>query len=90
MTYEMMEATRHIMVEDGNGTRYEYYSSPIYKSNIDHTIAYYEPTIKTCMLCESGTGSTVSWRRTSVEEGNEHFKQMLAKGFKVVMKRSFA
>lgn len=77
------------MIENKEGTeRYEFYSTPIEKSNVNREIAYYEPTYSHHKLCIGG--STWTWSRTSVEDGNELFKMLIAKGFQKVEKRSFA
>ena len=59
-----------VMLENAEkGLRYEFYTHAVQKSNVDSTIAYYEPMVRWC--CRLATGSTQSTRRISVEEGNE-------------------
>lgn len=76
-----------ILLEKDN-LRYEYFTRPVRKSNIDDTIVGYKPEIKVSQKLIGG--STEHWESCSVERGNEHFKKALAMGFKRVVKRSWA
>ena len=85
---------KFIMIEKDN-TRYEFYTEPLYRSNVDHTIIEYRPAYRCCQKLT--LGSTCSFHtfpglthEERVERGNKFFKEMLDKGFKVVTKRSFA
>lgn len=88
MTNKLYTDKKRVMLEDGKGTRYEFFCSPVYASNqFMEKVAYYEPTIRWCQKFE--TGSTWSDRRTTVEDGNAFYKELLSKGFQRVEKKSF-
>lgn len=84
------------MLENIEGTiRYEFYLTPIRRSNIDDTIVEWRPTISYHQRLVGG--STCSSEQVAginhderVKRGNEKYKNLLEKGFKVVTERSFA
>ena len=84
------------MLENAEGTiRYEFYTTPIRRSNIDDTIIEQRPTISYHQRLSCG--STYSSKQVPginheerVQHGNKEYKDLLAKGFKVVTERSFA
>ena len=80
-----------LMIENPEGTkRYEFFTLAVQKSNLDRTIAYYRPQYRYCQRLVGG--STASTWNTSVEDGNELYKKLLADGWhKVTFEtRSFA
>ncbi len=89
MKYKMDNAGTRMMLENKEGTaRYEFFTRSINESNVSNKIAYYEPVVRCCQFL--GNGSTYIDRRISVEEGNDLFQKLLAKGFIKVTKRTFA
>lgn len=88
--------TKMMMIENEN-IRYEFYSVPIRRSNVDDTIVEYRPAYTRIQRLASGLGSTMHSEQFAgrtheerVKRGNDFYKEMLAKGFKRVSKRSFA
>lgn len=82
----LTKAGKFMMLEKDN-IRYEFFTRAIAKSNLDATVAYYEPVVR---YCENLVfGSTHVDRRVSANEGNKLFKELLEKGFKKVNERSF-
>lgn len=82
-TMETMNKGNIKMVENPEGTvRYEFYTRTVRVSNVDNSVHHYEPIIRHCQRLSNG--STEYAHRTSVEEGNEFFKTLLSKGWKVV------
>ena len=89
MKRTMDKMAKRVMLENAAGdVRYEFWTRPVHRSNIDNTIAYYQPVI-TLRQCH-GTGSTMSHEDVTVEHGNDVFKNLIAKGFHKVLKPSFA
>ncbi len=78
--------TNFIMLEKGD-CRYEYSTTPVKRSNVDDTIIGYRPCIKVCRKLTFG--STAHFDHVSVEQGNKHYLEALAKGFVKVTERSW-
>lgn len=87
MTY-LDKPRKMVMIENGKGTRYEFYTATIYTNQFRNKIAGYEPRIRCCTNLV--LGSTWTEKRTSAEDGNRFYKEMIAKGFKRVTERTFA
>ena len=88
-TTKMSTPARFVMVENEEGTfRYEFFSQEILESNVSNKIAYYRPCVRRCRKLIGG--STQYEEQTSIEQGNELYKKLLADGWKVVTKRAFA
>lgn len=90
-TTELQKPGKLMMLENPEGTRrYEFSTYPVYKSNLDHTVAYYRPQYKYCQRLVGG--STCSYSNTSKEKGNELYKKLIADGWHKVDfdTRSFA
>lgn len=89
MKYKMTKPVERVMLEDETGmNRIEFFSRPIYESNIDRTVAYYEPIVRHCTNLI--TGSTYIDERVAVERGNAIYQKALINGYKRVKERSFA
>ena len=84
------------MLENAEGTiRYEFYTTPIRRSNVDDTIVEQRPTISYHQKLIGGSTysseQVAGWTHEErVARGNKKYKDLLAKGFKVVTERSFA
>ena len=83
MARTMNTAGKFITLEKDNH-RYEFFTRPVAKSNVDDTIAYYQPVIKHYENMSNGIAGGDDIRVT-VEEGNRIFKELLSKGYKRVV-----
>ena len=86
-TKRMDSPARFVMLEKDN-VRYEFFSVPVQKSNVDRTIAYYKPIVRYCKKLSGG--STYYDDEVTADGGNEFYKELIYKGYKKVTERSWA
>lgn len=77
---------KYLMLEKDD-MRYEFFSRPVEVSNVDNSIAYYQPVVRCCTRLVHG--STYTERNVTAEYGNNLYKELIGKGFSKVTKRSF-
>lgn len=88
LTYKLDKPGKRVILENVD-TRYIFYTTPIYKGPIDcRVIDYYKPTIERSIKYQ--LGCSLAWDYPAAEIGNKIFKELLANGFKIVEKPSWA